>query len=792
MVLDCSDWDEDLPPEPEEAYQDLIRVLRRNQGFGLFFVQCTPKAAESAIAQIPKDVPQRKIEVLRLVEAIDSLYGRVGEFVKGKQVDILLITGLEYSLYKYEKRNFGQISEGEFSNLSSVPPILNHLNQQRERFRDHFNFTFVFLLRSFSISYLINRAPDFFDWRSGIFELATTHEVVEQESSRLLLEGDYEEYRQLTHEQKIEKILEFQELLADKYHQELTDLNRPNLLFKLGNLLAATNEFEPALTAFDQALKIKPELVAAWNNRGAVLCDRLQRYDDAIASYDEALKIQPDYHQAWYNRGVALCKANRLQEALDSLDQAIAIQPNDSNSWRVRGIILHELDRQVESTANHQKADELEAINKVEPNLTEKIQPAENDREYSIALNKFIQNSYFRYQLASLLSGFVGYEEYNIIPSVAAKIAQYWRSRLYFDYREKSNKLREAIIDWLLGIDLQRFEKLSADELEIAKQSIECRYKILQQRYLFVSREQAYRNLLIRLSSLVMLREKIKTWVASSRDRQRTVMDVLQEVIQETLQIDKYIQEQMVIIDKCTKDPRIKNALLFATLEDYCFRPIRNLPLIYYRFVDYLQRNQSGGLTQVPRNDLIKLISEDTVVTDNPNKIPLFDHNAIAQYRNKQALDEARSLSDIVRLELEKYLVEQIGEEAVEWLRLYLKGKSPAEIAKILNKPITEICRLREQVSYYAVRIFALKGEPELIDNWLEISLSEHNFGLTQKQLEQLVENITPLQNKILQLRKNNKSMESIAKELKLEIHQVIAEWAKVYLAAQNLRNQEN
>jgi hypothetical protein len=289
-----------------------------------------------------------------------------------------------------------------------------------------------------------------------------------------------------------------------------------------------------------------------------------------------------------------------------------------------------------------------------------------------------------------------------------------------------------------------------------------------------------------------MLREKIKTWVASSRDRQRTVMDVLQEVIQETLQTDKYIQEQMVIIDECTKDPRIKNALLFASLEDYCLWSIRNQPLIYYRFVDYLRRNQSGGLTQVPRKDLIKLIWEDTMVTDNSNKTHLFDYNAIAHYQNKQALDEARSLSDVVRLELEKCLVEQIGQEAVEWLRLYLKGKSPAEIAKILNKPITEVYRLREKVSYYAVRIFALKGQPELIDNWLEISLSEHNFGLTEKQLEQLVENITPIQKKILRLRKNKKSMESIANELKLEIHQVIGEWAKVYLAAQNLRNQED
>ncbi|NMF62615.1 hypothetical protein DP115_07405, partial [Brasilonema octagenarum UFV-OR1] len=186
-----SDWDDDLPPEPEEVYQDLVRALKRKSGFGLFFVQCTPVEAERFITQLPQEIPQKKVATLRLVEAIDNLYARVTEFVQDKPTDILLIKGLEYSLYKYEQRSFGEITEGQFSNITRVPPILNHLNQQRERFRDDFPFCFVFLLRSFSINYLIHRAPDFFDWRSGVFKLPTTPEVVEEESNRLVLEGDY-------------------------------------------------------------------------------------------------------------------------------------------------------------------------------------------------------------------------------------------------------------------------------------------------------------------------------------------------------------------------------------------------------------------------------------------------------------------------------------------------------------------------------------------------------------------------------------------------------------------------
>ncbi|WP_066426589.1 tetratricopeptide repeat protein [Anabaena sp. 4-3] len=352
MNSDFNDWDDDLPPEPEVAYQDLVRALKRKSGFGLFFVQCTPVEADNLIVKLPQDIPQKHIEVLRLVESIDNLYQRVAEFVKNKQIDILLIKGLEYSLYKYEKRTFGEITEGQFSNLTSVPHILNHLNQQRERFRDDFPFCFVFLLRSFSINYLIHRAPDFFDWRSGVFELPTTPELVEQESTRLILSGDYEEYLKLSQEEKIEKVLEFQDLLAEQHQTEDTKVS---LLFELGNLLYAAKEPEAAIASYDQAVKIKPDYHKAWYNRGTAL-DDLGRYEEAIASYDQAVKFKPDYHQAWYNRGTALDDLGRYEEAIASYDQAVKFKPDDHEAWYNRGTALGKLGRYKEAISSFDQA----------------------------------------------------------------------------------------------------------------------------------------------------------------------------------------------------------------------------------------------------------------------------------------------------------------------------------------------------------------------------------------------------------------------------------------------------
>ena len=302
MTSDSSDWDEDLPADPEEEYQTFIRTLERTDGFRLLFVRCTPVEGEQLIARVKDDLPQKRMEVLRLDKPIDNLYEIVERLPHREQINILFIQGLEHSFYEYEQIQFGDTHERDFYSWKGVPRILNHLNQHRERFRDTFKICFVFLLRPFSLKYFIHRAPDFFDWRSSIFEFPTTPEILEQESSRILLEGDYEEYLTLTPEARIKKVLDIQELLEENHQPPSA---KASLLFELGNLLVAAKEYEAAIASYDQALKFKPELHEAWYNRGNAL-DDLGRLEEAIASYDQALKFKPELHEAWNNRGIAL------------------------------------------------------------------------------------------------------------------------------------------------------------------------------------------------------------------------------------------------------------------------------------------------------------------------------------------------------------------------------------------------------------------------------------------------------------------------------------------------------
>ena len=373
---------------------------------------------------------------------------------------------------------------------------------------------------------------------------------------------------------------------------------------------------------------------------------------------------------------------------------------------------------------------------------------------------------------------------------LAQEIEQQWRSQLNRECTEQSTTARESILSWLIGIDVERFENLDNHQLEIARSAIAYRYRILKERYLGIAPEGAYSNLIKRLGSVVLLRSKISTGIALSRDRHRGVADVLQEVVQELLQSDRYMQQQMTSIAEFTKERRLQNALLFATTEEYCLRPVRNQPLLAHRFINYLRRSQRGGITNVPVKDLVRLVSQEVMTEESDSPVNLLDSSAIAEYENERIIEAQQAARSRVKKEFCDYVTEKLGTNAAQWLELYLQGKTPEAIAQSLNLDIKKVYRLREKVSYHAVQVFSIKDQSPMVDEWLETSLEENNFGLLPQQWVKLWAELSQNQRQLVEFKKAGKDIEEIALELKLKPHQVIAEWGKIYVAAQALRSQ--
>ncbi|MBW4469666.1 MAG: tetratricopeptide repeat protein [Stenomitos rutilans HA7619-LM2] len=343
-------WDEDVVADPAESYESLERSLQRTEGFGLFFVRCVPGDQADLVQRLQADLPTLHMQRLVLNEELvdGNLYQRVATLPDMAEINVLFISGLEKSLDPYVKSGYG--GQGDYYKLDTVPRVLGHLNLQRERFRDDFPFCLVFFLSAFGIKYIARRAPDFFDWRSGIFEFVPDSETVGKLTQEL--QGDYQEYLTWSHSQRMDRIREIQGILEE---DQQTPAQQASLWFEKGNILFADENYEVAIASYDKAIEVKPDDDKAWLYRGHVLSD-LKRYEEAIASYDKAIEIEPDYYEAWNARGITLHDLGRYEEAVINYDRALKLKSNLGYVWRNRGQALSALKNYEEAVSNFNKA----------------------------------------------------------------------------------------------------------------------------------------------------------------------------------------------------------------------------------------------------------------------------------------------------------------------------------------------------------------------------------------------------------------------------------------------------
>lgn len=310
-----------LDTSPDGVYRALLRCLKRTKGFGIVFVQCSPAVGTKLVYRVEEDLSDKKIAIIQLTEPIDNLYDLVANRGDRNDLNIVFIQGLEKSLAPYIKPGYG--GDGDYYNLSTVPPILSHLNQRREIFRDRLsNICFVFILPLFAIKYIMRRAPDFFDWGSGVFELSINsfdkfisinrkgYNIVDFSNSIGLAIGGFAMNNEkskwktpIKEDQKYAIIPQGAEEISSN------ELDESESWIKRGNVLLGVKRYEEAIKRYEVAIRLNPDSCEAWNLRGIALL-QLGRYEESIASFDKALEIKPDYEDAKTNRDTAFKELN--------------------------------------------------------------------------------------------------------------------------------------------------------------------------------------------------------------------------------------------------------------------------------------------------------------------------------------------------------------------------------------------------------------------------------------------------------------------------------------------------
>lgn len=122
-----------------------------------------------------------------------------------------------------------------------------------------------------------------------------------------------------------------------------------------GDALYLEQRFDDATLAYDQAITLQPDRVAAWIGKTRAL-RQLDRFEEASTASDRAIQIAPNLHLPWYSKAQALLKLQKYPEAIKALNKAIKLSPEKGNAWRLRGYVLTKLGRFSEAKACFEKA----------------------------------------------------------------------------------------------------------------------------------------------------------------------------------------------------------------------------------------------------------------------------------------------------------------------------------------------------------------------------------------------------------------------------------------------------
>jgi tetratricopeptide (TPR) repeat protein len=118
----------------------------------------------------------------------------------------------------------------------------------------------------------------------------------------------------------------------------------PNLkILRAAHELFAEGQFDQALAAYNEAIRLFPADVGAYNGRAKTL-RRMARYEEALATYEEAIGRFPADIAACNARAEVLSDMGRFEEALATYEETIRRFPDDIAAFNGRAVSLRDID----------------------------------------------------------------------------------------------------------------------------------------------------------------------------------------------------------------------------------------------------------------------------------------------------------------------------------------------------------------------------------------------------------------------------------------------------------------
>ncbi len=349
---------EEISPANQETLQHIASFIRLAETFRVVFVKCNQPVQCRQMAARLKEMLAGEADLVDVVlkEPVSSLRRAA-------------LVSLELGKYEAQAKRAIQVFGFERSIPSEGPaPALDELNQSRENFPKSFFGPFLIWLPDYALTRLAREAPDFWGWRSGVFEFSPERDIMIHSgniNSYTIVVGNAYQVansdiigRYLAkrlRDLKVEKAEALQKLILEYLklqRNEREDKLLSEVLLELGTILGELGEHDKALRFFQWCLDIAQKIGnrnvegRALGNIGIVyfrLGDNLK----AIQKSEQALSIHREVGDTRSEGrslailGDAFFSLNDYQKAIQFYEQALNIYNDIGDNYGEGGIIAN-------------------------------------------------------------------------------------------------------------------------------------------------------------------------------------------------------------------------------------------------------------------------------------------------------------------------------------------------------------------------------------------------------------------------------------------------------------------
>lgn len=346
-------------PTAEEAQtvlDQIERVIRWSDEFRLAFVKCnSPLQQEEMRRTLLARLNDKQVFEISLQQPIVSLLDELtARWDATQPPDAVCVYGLEKSI-------------GEQRESSSA---LGRLNHDRDLLRRTVPAALLIWLPDFALDCVARGAPDFWAWRSGVYEFPT-EVALWQKDSITALAYEVPALFSLSLGDKQKEIARLEELLRTAHSlsrqgkQEQKTVSR--LLFQIGLLYYGIGEWNIAQARFEESLGKAQQLgdqqmITATQHHLGVLAEERGQWEEAEQWYQRNLatseRLDDTQGQAvtLHQLGNVSLMRGQVEEAERRYQQSLALEEHLGNAWG-QARTFHQLGRVAEKQGRLEEAE---------------------------------------------------------------------------------------------------------------------------------------------------------------------------------------------------------------------------------------------------------------------------------------------------------------------------------------------------------------------------------------------------------------------------------------------------